>query len=83
MALCFPLVLLGSWAWHDSVGLRLKLILWGYSLVFLFVGRSNNDYWGVLLAPILGVSLIFAPLVIVTLWRRSFPSSPGNEARMT
>ena len=52
-------------------------------LAFLIVGRSNNDYWGVILAPILGVSLIFAPRVIATLWRRSFPSPPGNEARMT
>ena len=82
-ALCLPLVLLGSQAWQGSVGLRLKLILWGYCLAFLFVGRSNNDYWGVILAPILGVSLIFAPRVIATLWRRSFPSPPGNEVRMT
>ena len=70
-ALFLPLLLLGAWAWQGPVGLRLKLTLWCYCLAFLFVGRSNNDYWGIILVPLLGVSLVYAPKMLGILWRAS------------
>ena len=70
-ALSLPLLLLAAWAWKGPVGLRLKLTLWCYCLAFLFVGRSNNDYWGIMLAPLLGVSLVYVLKMIGILWRAS------------
>ena len=59
-----PLALLGAAARRDPLGQRLLLTVWGYSLAFLFIGRSNNDYWGILFAPLVAVSLTFAPAAL-------------------
>ena len=59
-----PLALLGAAARRDPLGQRLLLTVWGYSLAFLFIGRSNNGYWGILFAPLVAVSLTFAPAAL-------------------
>lgn len=59
-----PLALLGAAARRDPLGQRLLLTVWGYSFAFLFIGRSNNDYWGILFAPLVAVSLTFAPAAL-------------------
>jgi hypothetical protein len=74
-----PLALIGAAAHRDPLGQRLMLTVWGYSLAFLFVGRSNNDYWGIICAPLIAVSLSFAPaglgaLVSAALGRTPRPS---------
>jgi len=35
-----------------------------YVLLFLFYGRPENDYWGALYAPLIALSLVFAPDVL-------------------
>lgn len=57
----------------DPLGRRLMLIVWGYSLAFLFVGRSNNGYWGFIYGPIVAISLVFAPMALRDLWRATGP----------
>jgi hypothetical protein len=59
-----PLALIGSAARRDPLGQRLMLTVWGYSLAFLFIGRSNNDYWGIMFAPLVAVSLTFTPAAL-------------------
>ncbi len=59
-----PLALLGAAGRRDPLGQRLLLTVWGYSLAFLFIGRSNNDYWGIVFAPLVAVSLTFAPAAL-------------------
>lgn len=68
-ALWVPLALLGAAARLDPLGHRLMLIVWGYSLAFLFVGRSDNGYWGLIYGPLVAVSLVFTPMAVRELWR--------------
>ena len=72
-AIWVPFALLGAAARMDPLGRRLMLIVWGYSLAFLFVGRSNNGYWGFIYGPIVAISLVFAPMALRDLWRAAGP----------
>lgn len=68
-AIWVPLALLGAAGRLDPLGQRLMLIVWGYSLAFLFVGRSDNGYWGLIYGPLVAISLVFAPMALRDLWR--------------
>jgi hypothetical protein len=65
-----PLSLLGALALKGPRGLRLFALLGGYTLGFLAVGRPDNDYWGLITGPLMGVALAFAPLALWDLIRR-------------
>ncbi len=43
----------GAWMWRSAPGLRVALMLTFYLSVFVVVGRPDNFYWGLLIAPIL------------------------------
>lgn len=43
----------GAWQWRSAPGQRVALMLTLYLAVFLVVGRPDNFYWGLLIAPIL------------------------------
>lgn len=77
IALWMPLALVGATVRQDPLGLRLMLIVWGYTLAFLFVGRDNNHYWGIIYGPLVAVSLTFAPAALGALWS----AAVGNPAR--
>jgi len=70
-ALLLPLALLGAGSWKDRTGLRLVTFLGGYIVGFLFIGRPNNNYWGLVIAPLLGVGLALAPAALRDLWSRA------------
>ncbi len=78
-AIWVPLALLGAAARLDPLGRRLMLIVWGYSLAFLFVGRSNNGYWGLIYGPMVAISLVFAPIALRDLWRAARPRGLAEE----
>jgi hypothetical protein len=67
-AVAMPLALLGSGAWDHPLGRRLGLTVAGYTLAFMIVGRPDNDYWGILCAPLIALSLAFAPSGLRSLW---------------
>jgi hypothetical protein len=48
-----PAALAGSLAWGGAVGPRLALTLIGYAAGFLIVGRPEDVYWGLMIAPLL------------------------------
>ncbi len=75
-ALWVPLALLGAGARQEPLGNRLLLLVAGYNLAFFFIGRPNNDYWGIIPAPLVAVSLTFAPSALLTLWT-SARGKPG------
>jgi hypothetical protein len=52
-AVLIPTALLGSVAWGGPVGRRLAFTLIGYAAGFLVVGRPENLYWGLMIAPLL------------------------------
>lgn len=66
-ALVVPLALAGAIGRRDGLGLRLALLLIGYSLGFMAIGRPSNYYWGLVTAPILAVGLALAPAALADL----------------
>jgi hypothetical protein len=62
--LLVPLSLLGAAAMGGPAGMRLLLVLGGYTLGFTIAGRPDNYYWGLLTAPLAGLALVFAPRTI-------------------
>jgi hypothetical protein len=62
--LLVPLSLLGAAAMGGPAGIRLLLLLGGYTLGFTIAGRPDNYYWGLLTAPLAGLGLVFAPRAI-------------------
>jgi hypothetical protein len=59
-AVLAPLALVGLMGrkgdWQD----RLALTVVGYGAAFLFVGRANNEYWGLMIAPLWPIGLVGA-----------------------
>lgn len=63
-----PLALIGAGARSGPLGNRLLLIVGGYSFAFLFVGRPDNNYWGIIYGPLVALSLTFMPAGLSALW---------------
>ena len=61
IAALVPLALLGWAGLRGPLGERTALLLFGYLAAFSLVGRFDNFYWGILVAPLLPVGLAFAP----------------------
>lgn len=66
VAVTTPLALFGLTAARGPVGRRLALIVFGYALAFMTLGRENNHYWGVMIAPLLPLGLLYLPDAIDT-----------------
>ncbi len=69
--LAAPIVLLPllGWAgWKSDMGLFALLLFVGYGVFFMFAGRDNNFYWGLVVAPAWFVGLAFLPRALRSLW---------------
>jgi len=64
-ALLFPAALIGALGWGDR---RLLTLLIGYAAGFMVFGRLENFYWGLIVAPLVGVGLALAPSAFRNLW---------------
>ena len=58
IAIVVPLALLGLTT--SQIDQRLSLVVYGYFVAFLLVGRTDNIYWGLLIAPLWSLGLAFA-----------------------
>jgi hypothetical protein len=70
------LALFGWLSWKSETGLTGSLLLLGYGLFFMLLGRPNNFYWGLMIAPCLLLGLIFLPQALTDLiqsWRSAAP----------
>ncbi len=65
------LALIGFAGVRNPIGVRAGLIVGGYMLAFLALGRADNNYWGLLYAPILPLGLVLAPPALRDIWRRA------------
>ena len=63
------LALLGWSGWRSPAGSTGSLLYGGYALAFMLVGRSNNYYWGAVIAPAFFIGLAFAPRACISLLR--------------
>jgi len=60
-AIVLPLAVVGLIAWPGIEGRRVAATVAAYLVLFLFVGKPFNDYWGALYTPLLMLGLAFAP----------------------
>lgn len=67
-AIWVPLAWFGAAARKDRLGKRLFLTISVYIVIFLFVGREDNHYWGILISPLVTVSLAYTPMAFLALW---------------
>jgi hypothetical protein len=57
-AVLAPLVLLGLAGAGGPLADRIALVVVGYTCAFMIVGRTDNAYWGLMIAPIWPIGLI-------------------------
>lgn len=79
VAVAVPLMLFGAAAWPGGLGLRLALICWGYSLSFVFFGRPDTDYWGMMNMPLLALALVMAPMGLADIGRSLFSRTAARR----
>ncbi|HVY20903.1 MAG TPA: hypothetical protein VHA70_12625 [Bauldia sp.] len=68
-AFVLPLCLLGLAAWRGPGRAGITVAL--YLVLFAFVGKTFNDYWGALFTPLMMLGLAFAPAALRDLMRSS------------
>ena len=64
LALAAPLVTLAWWgwsAWADPMGPCIAAVIGAYAVLLAVAGRLDTFYWGLLVAPVLLLGLVFAP----------------------
>lgn len=79
IAVLVPLTLLGWAGVRGATGERVALLLIGYTGGFMLIGRPDNFYWAVLIAPLLPVGLAFAPRVLWDLVSCTGFLNPGRS----
>jgi hypothetical protein len=79
-AIILPLSLVGAAGWKNTSGLRLAALLLGYTLGFSAIGRPENDYWGLLIAPLVAVGLCLAPMALGDLVRRALGAKRARSS---
>jgi hypothetical protein len=77
IAIAIPLALLGWAGLGNGSGDRAGLLLIIYVIAFAFIGRPDNFYWGIMLAPLLPIGLAFAPAALRDL---ASSAAPGGRA---
>jgi hypothetical protein len=65
------LSLIGLAGSRNPIATRAALIVGGYMTAFLVLGRSDNNYWGALYAPILPLGVVLSPPALRDLMRRA------------
>lgn len=70
-AVYLALALIGTASWNSPWGRRVGLTLCGYLATFALVGYEFNQYWGVLIAPLLALAVSHAPFALADLIRQA------------
>ncbi len=60
-AFVIPLALFGWISWRGKIGARGTLYIAGYGFMLMIIGRPENFYWGLMVAPLLLLGLAFVP----------------------
>jgi hypothetical protein len=77
-AVLIPAALAGALAWRGPTGRRLTLTLLGYVCGFVVIGRPEDFYWGLLIAPLLPIGWVGAVAACLGL---ASPLVHGGPAR--
>src|SRR6266702_1854315 len=79
LALCLGVI--GLAGARDDRARRATVVVTGYLIAFLVVGRPDNYYWGILYAPLLPVGFLLAPHALRDLFRSAFLAVPMTIKR--
>ena len=82
--LLVPAALVGSLGWGGPAGRRLAFTVLGYSAGFLVIGRPENTYWGLMIAPLLPLGwagFIAAGVGLMTPLGEAAPARPAPARR--
>ena len=63
-AIVLPLCLLGLTAWRAPASRWVRWTVVSYLVLFAFVGKRFDDYWGALYTPLLMIGLAFVPAAL-------------------
>jgi hypothetical protein len=58
------------------------LIVGGYMIAFLFIGRPDNNYWGYLYSPLLPLGWMLAPAALYDLAARAAPGLTNTASNL-
>ena len=75
-ALVAPLALLGLACARGPLANRLLLVVGGYLAAFLVVGRPDNSYWGLIIAPLWPIGLFTAGAAVRDVMLRATRAAP-------
>jgi hypothetical protein len=78
VAIFLPLALLGWAGIANGTFDRGAILMLGYALAFMLVGRPDNFYWGIMVAPLLPLGLAFAPRALRDLWSSARTARHGS-----
>ncbi len=83
-AILLPLCILGLAAWDGPAGDRVRLTVAAYLVLYLFVGKAFDLYWGAFYTPLMMLGLPFLPRALAdlatALRRNAAASSPTDPA---
>jgi hypothetical protein len=82
-ALLVGLALLGWAAWDDPLGLRMITILAAYAAAIGIFARLDTFYWGLMVAPVFLVGLVFVPDALRDLIRQALDRRRITVTRVT
>jgi hypothetical protein len=83
LAVGFPLALLGLFGAANGPGVRVAVIVCGFVAGLLVVGRAENTYWGLMIAPLWPLGLAWSDTALKRLLAQSRQLfTPGGAARL-
>jgi hypothetical protein len=71
-----PLILLGWASWRSPTGLFGLMLFCGYGLILMVLGRPENFYWALMVAPTFLLGLAFLPEALAALFAAIAQPSP-------
>jgi hypothetical protein len=80
-ALLFPPALLGLLFAPGGLGRRICVIVLGFALGVCFVGRPDNSYWGLIVAPLWPLGLLAIDRAVKTLLSQAMRLRPSSANR--
>jgi hypothetical protein len=78
-----PLTMLGWASWRSSTGLFGILLFGGYGLILMVLGRPENFYWALMVAPTFLLGLVFLPEALADLFAAARQSTQPAKIAAT
>ncbi len=75
-AIYFSVGMVGVIGWRSEWGIRVSLVVAAYLAFFFVAGQPFNNYWGILISPLMGIEVVAGVMGLRVLVRRAFFLKP-------